>query len=242
MATPDHGLAAVAYGPSEVSTRVATGVPVSIAETTDYPFRETVSLSVTAPQPVRFPVVLRIPAWAVGASVSVNGKVLDGVKPSDFYRVERVWKTGDAVEIRFPMRVLNSRWYNNSNAVERGPLVFSLKIGESWSRLRQTGPVSDWEVYPTTPWNYALVVDPKDPAASFTVKELPLGHQPFSLSGAPVEIAVKARRLPEWQIEDDSAGPLPISPVSSKWRVESISLVPYGAAKLRVTAFPYTKN
>lgn len=242
MATADGGLAAVAYGPSEVSTRVADGVPVSIRETTGYPFRETVNLEVKTPRPVKFPLVLRIPGWTTGATVTVNGTVLEGVRPGEFCRVEREWKTGDAVELHFPMRVVNSAWYNNSIAVERGPLVFSLKIGESWSRLRQLGPATDWEVYPTTPWNYALVVDPKNAAPSFTVTELPVGDQPFSLEGAPVEIAVKARRLPEWQIEDDSAGPLPVSPVTSKQPVETISLVPYGAAKLRITAFPFTQN
>jgi len=242
MATADGGVAAVAYGPSEVSTQVAAGVPVRIAETTDYPFREAINLTINTRQPVKFPLVLRIPAWAAGAGVAVNGAPMEGVKPGEFYRVERQWQTGDAVEIRFPMRVVNSTWYNNSIAVERGPLVFSLKMGENWRRLRQTGPASDWEVYPTTPWNYALVVGSKDPAASFTVRELPAGAQPFSLEGAPLEIAVKARRLPEWQIQDDSAGPLPVSPVTSQSPLETISLVPYGAAKLRITAFPFTQK
>jgi len=242
MATVDGGLAAVAYGPSEVSTQVADGVFVRIAETTDYPFRETVNLEVKTLRPVKFPLVLRIPSWAAGATVTVNGAALVGVESGSFHRVDREWKTGDLVELHFPMHVVNSTWYNNSMAVERGPLVFSLKIGESWSRLRQSGPATDWEVYPTTPWNYALVVDPKNAAPSFTVTELPVGDQPFSLEGVPVEIAVKARRLPAWQIEDDSAGPLPVSPVTSKQPVETISLVPYGAAKLRITAFPFTQN
>jgi len=242
MATADGGLAAVAYGPSEVSTRVADGVPISIRETTDYPFRETVTLGVKTPQPVQFPLVLRVPGWATGATVAVNGTALEGVKPGEFYRVEREWKSGDAVELHFPMRVVNSTWYDNSIAVERGPLVFALKIGESWSRLRQSGPATDWEVFPTTPWNYALVVDPKNATPSFTVTELPVGHQPFSLEDAPVVITAQARRLPEWQIEDDSAGPLPVSPVTSKRPVETISLIPYGAAKLRITAFPFTQN
>ena len=106
-----------------------------------------------------------------------------GVKPGEFYRVEREWQSGDTVELRFPMRVVNSTWYNNSMAVERGPLVFSLKIGESWSHLRQSGPATDWEVYPTTPWNYALVVDPKDAAPSFTVTELPGGQSTLQPGG-----------------------------------------------------------
>jgi hypothetical protein len=240
MSTADHGLAAVAYGPSEVSTAVASGTPVSIREETDYPFRETVTLTVATAQPVKFPLALRIPAWASGASVAVNGAALPGVETSQFYRVEREWRSGDRVELRFPMHIVNSHWYNNSLAVERGPLVYSLKIGESWYKIKQTGPAADWEVYPTTPWNYALVI--RNDANAFEVTEIPVGNQPFSLEGAPVEIRVKARRLPEWQILDDSAGPLPTSPVTSKQPVETISLIPYGAAKLRITAFPYTSK
>lgn len=242
MATRDGGLAAIAYGPSEVSTLVLNGVPVSIAETTGYPFREGVSLSVESPQPVEFPLVLRIPAWAAGATVSVNGETMPDVKAGVFYRLEREWKSGDVVELRFPMRVVTSPWYHNSRVVERGPLLYSLMMGESWSRLRQTGPATDWEVFPTTPWNYALVINPQESAAPFTVTELPVGDQPFSLKGAPVVITAQARRLPQWQMEDDSAGPLPTSPVTSIRQIETITLVPYAAAKLRITVFPFTQN
>ena len=242
MATADGGLAAVAYGPSEVSVRVVGGVPITLTETTDYPFRETASFGVKTAQPVRFPLVLRIPGWAKGASVTLGGVALEGVKPGEFFRVEREWHDSDTLEIHFPMSVVKSSWFNNSVAIERGPLVFSLKIGESWSRLRRFGPATDWEVYPTTPWNYALVVDPQNPNPPFTVTELPVGDQPFSLEGAPVVISAPARRLPGWQMEDDSAGPLPVSPVTSKQKRETITLVPYGAAKLRITAFPFTLN
>jgi hypothetical protein len=54
-----------------------------------------------------------------------------------------------------------------------------------------------------------------------------------------VEITAKARRLPEWTLVDDSPGVLPVSPVTSKRPEETITLVPYGAAKLRITAFPW---
>ena len=107
MATVDRGLAAVAYGPSEVSTSVADGVPVTITETTDYPFRETVTFAVKTPRPVQFPLVLRIPAWTSEPAVAVNGATLTGVKPGEFFRIAREWKSGDSVELHLPMRVVD---------------------------------------------------------------------------------------------------------------------------------------
>jgi len=177
--------------------------------------------------------VLRIPAWTEGATVSVNGQAQSGVTAGGFFRVDRKWSNGDRVAVRFPMKIRTSTWYHNSVAVERGPLVYSLKIGESWHKLKQTGPSADWEVYPTTPWNYALVLD------SFQVKENSVAKQPFDPATPAVEITAKARRLPEWQLENDSAGELPVSPVTSGRPEEMVTLIPYGAGKLRITAFPY---
>jgi hypothetical protein len=117
--------------------------------------------------------------------------------------------------------------------VERGPLVYSLKIGESWHKIKQTGPAADWEVYPTTPWNYALV------KGAFQVAEKPMARQPYTADASPVEITTKARRLPQWTLVDDSPGVLPVSPVATKRPEETVTLVPYGAAKLRITAFPW---
>jgi hypothetical protein len=227
MGTADNGLAAVAYGPSEVT---ANGV--TIEERTDYPFRDTVTLTVNSAKPAAFPLVLRIPSWAAGATVSINGEVQPNVKAGEFFRVARSWKAGDRVVLHFPMSIRTSTWYNDSIAIERGPLVYSLKIGESWHKLKQTGPVTDWEVYPTTPWNYAIAT------AGLEVTEKPIATQPFGSANAPVEITAKARRLPEWTLVDDSPGPLPMSPIKSKRPEETITLVPYGAAKLRITAFP----
>ncbi len=239
MATPDEGLAAMTYAPSEVTTPVKGGAKVTLAETTEYPFRDTIAIAVRTANPATFPLVLRIPAWATGATVAVNGALSAGVKPGEFFRLERQWKNGDRVDLKFPMTPRTSTWFNNSVAVERGPLVYSLKIGESWRKLKQTGPAADWEVYPTTPWNYALAIDRSAPAKSIEVKEQAIGSQPFSALGAPVELIVQARRLSSWQIVDDSAGPLPVSPVTSRLPEEPVSLIPYGAAKLRITAFPF---
>jgi hypothetical protein len=209
-------------------------VPVSIDEETGYPFREDVALTVHTGKPVSFDLQLRIPAWADRASVEVNGVKQDGVQAAAFVKIEREWKNGDRVAVHFPMAVRVSHWYHNSIAVERGPLVYSLKIGESWRKEKQTGPVVDWEVFPTTPWNYGLMPD------SFRVAEKPIAKQPFSVETPAVEITARGRRVPEWQLVNDSAGPIPESPLpQSKQPEETLTLIPYGAAKLRITAFPY---
>lgn len=238
MATPDDGLAAVVYAPSEVSTTVH-GVPVRVEEQTGYPFRENVTLAVHPERAATFPLALRIPEWATDATVAVNGTAVAGAKAGQFLRIEREWRAGDRVEVRFPMAVRLSHWYNNSIAVERGPLVYSLRVGESWHKIRQTGPAADWEIYPASPWNYGLVVDPASFAGAFTVKERPLARQPYTAMDSPVEITAKARRVPQWQLAEDSPAPIPVSPVTSRRPEETITMVPYGAAKLRITAFPY---
>ena len=242
MATPDEGLAAIAYAPSELNTRVRRGVSVRIAEETDYPFREKIHLSVDPATPAVFPLQLRIPAWAADASILINGKTVGDVKVGTFHRIEREWKKGDRVEVTFPMNPRVSRWYNDSVAIERGPLLFSLKIGEDWRKLRDKAPAADWEVHPTTAWNYALRIDSAHLGQSIRIVERPFGKFLFTPEDTPLELRVKGRRLPEWKLIQESAGPPPSSPVSSQEPEESLTLIPYGSAKLRITAFPELAN
>jgi hypothetical protein len=238
MGTNDGGLAAVVYAPNEVEAIVGDNVKVHVAEDTEYPFRETVQLTVNLATAAKFPLKLRIPAWATQATVVVDGAPVPNVHNGSYLVISREWKPGDRVEARFPMSPRISRWENNSIAIERGPLVFSLRIGESWTKLDEDALAPDWEVRPTTPWNYGLVVDTAHPATSIKVIEAPIGPYPFSESAPPVELMMRARLVPEWQAVDGSAGPLPKSPVKSLSLEETVTLVPYGAAKLRITAFP----
>jgi hypothetical protein len=135
-----------------------------------------------------------------------------------------------------PLEARTSKGFNNSIAFERGPLVFSYPVGEDWLKLRNRGMTADWQVYPTTQWNYAVSTD------SIKATESPVTESPFTLKNSPVTLEVKARQLPAWVAEDGVANPVPQSPVASDQPEEAITLVPYAAAKLRITAFPELKS
>jgi DUF1680 family protein len=245
MATPDQGLVAVAYAPSTVNTLVRGDTQVRITEETSYPFSGDVRLAVDPAAPAQFPIALRIPAWAAGASLAINARIeTRDLKPGAFYTIDRKWNQGDRVILHLPLQIRTSTWYRDSVTLERGPLIFSLQIGEQWRKLDHgmshpaKSPAADWEVLPTTLWNYGLMLNPDHPEESVQVEEKPMGDFPFSPEGTPIALAVKGRQIPEWKLVDGSAGPLPASPVSSTEKIESLTLIPYGAAKLRITAFP----
>jgi len=192
--------------------------------------------------PVSFPMQFRIPAWAAGAKILVNGGAEATPAASSFARVERTWKAGDRVEVIFPMAPRISRWFRDSIAVERGPLVFSYGIGEDWVKLHESGMTADWQVFPTSRWNYALKIDSDAPAKSIIVQEAEVRERPFTRAHAPLRLSVKAQKLNEWRADDGAADPVPQSPVVSAEREETIELIPYAAAKLRITAFPQSKS
>ncbi len=237
MATPDGGLVTVAYAPSRVHASV-NNTNVEIEEQTDYPFRGTVHLVIRTPKPVSFPLQLRIPAWATATSIKVGGTD-SRVTDRPFHIVRRTWKNGDTVDLRFETPVRVSRWFHQSAVVERGPLVFALPVKAHWDKVKSYAEKSaDWELKPESKWNYAFELSDCQPP----VKESAIGDVPFSIEKPAVAIRVNARILPAWTIQENSAGTLPESPVESRNDTEELSLIPYGAAKLRITAFPVLKE
>jgi len=246
MKTPNEGIAAVAYAPSEARF-LSRGTPVSAALDTEYPFREALKITVKADKPARFPLVLRVPAWAEGASVRVAGGGEEKMKPGAFHRIEREWKGTIEVALRFPMRPKATIRYNEAVSVERGPLVYALKIGETWSRVNADKPYrelphGDFEVRPLTPWNYGLLIDEKKPEMGVRFEERPVGDKPFSPEGAGMAAAVQGRKINGWKIAHGWAAEFAPGPQESNEPLEDLTLIPYGCTNIRITEFPRLKK
>jgi hypothetical protein len=239
LATQDNGLALMTYAPSEVAVKVGDGIAVNFIEETNYPFDESITLKFSSAKEIEFSLYLRIPSWTNSATISVNGNIISSPKRNVVEKILRKWKKGDVVVINFPMKVQLSKWHEESIGVERGPLVYSLKMNEEWRKIKGTEPYATYGIYSSDPWNYGLIIDNQEyPDSSFVIQKNTVPSQPFISTVAPISLKSKAKRIPEWQQYGGVAGPLPWSPIRSKEPVQEVVLIPYGCTKLRISQFP----
>jgi hypothetical protein len=259
LATPDNGLAAVLFNSCTVKAKVANGTEVTVSEITNYPFEEQIRMRINTPSDVDFPLYIRIPAWCKNGSIAINGtKIKTLLKAETYARISRTWKDGDELTVDFPMRLNVRQWAVNQNSVSvnYGPLTFSLKIDERYEKSdSKSTAISDshwqegadeskwpsWKIYPDSPWNYALLCDIEHPERSFKVvkKAWSVDNFPFTLENAPIEIKAKGRKIPSWTIDRFGlCAVLPAYPAITAGQLEDITLIPMGAARLRISAFP----
>jgi hypothetical protein len=255
-ATPGGGIAALVYAPSRVKAFVADGTDVEISEETEYPFKDkiTFTLNFTGNQKtLQFPFHLRIPLWCKLPEIRINGEIQSLLPQDNIVVINREWKDDDVIELKLPMKIELTTWFENSQVVERGPLVYALRIGEEWQKVTNTNDPerygdSYWEVRPTSPWNFGLPEKLVNHADSlFITEEKPLAHYPWNLENAPVEIKTKGFRIPSWQLYNDMAGPLPWSgmyklELGENPMEEEITLIPYGCTTLRISEFPVIRG
>lgn len=246
-ATPGGGLAALAYSPNQVTAKVGlNNTEVVINETTAYPFEDAINFEISTQQEVSFPLHLRIPSWCKEATILINGQKVRSEKGGQVVTIERNWKNQDQLTLMLPMEVTTTVWGRNSRAVERGPLVYALKIGERWEKGYDEVEGDYFSVYPTEDWNYGLlkkVID--NPVENLEVKKVRTvsGDFIWNLKHVPIEIQAPAKKIPDWGVTNDVAHQ-PVTDRDGVYRgavndeVEKVTLVPFGCTKIRIVAFP----
>ena len=257
-------LVVACYGPCKAVAKLTEVGQVTLTLETEYPFEDEVRVSVDPERAAAFPIHFRVPGWCTSTVVEVNGTRSETpAKPGTYATVERVWSRGDRVNLRFvnPIRVAwHGSWRNpdygiraQSVTIERGPITFSLAVPPEWQQFEASSygmaPTSpDIESYRLFPkrdavWNYALILDREHPERSLTLTKLsvPPESRPFD-SNPPIGLEVKARRVLNWRMEGDPEHPmtpgLPFKPLQLADQVETVTLVPYGATRLRMTYLP----
>jgi len=191
-----------------------------------------------------------------------NGLLQHPNKAASFTKIERTWNNNDVVKIVLPKKITIQQWDKNKNSVSvnYGPLTFSLKIKEDYKQMDSKASAigdskwqanvdeSKWpsyEIYPASNWNYGLLQSDVKDVSGFEIirKQWPADDFPFSQENVPIEIKTKGRQILSWQVDKYGlCDTLPQSPVMVSTPVESVSLIPMGAARLRISAFPVVQN
>ena len=229
-ATADEGFAAISYAPYTVKF-TSGDTPVRIRVETRYPFGEKVLIHVDAAEPKSFPMCLRIPQWAEGAALRVNGGEDMEPVPGQFSVVEGEWRRDDVIELTLPMKPRVTRWSRRSAAVELGPLLMAFHPAETWEKVREDPNVPDYAVSTDEKWNWALA-EGGTLDAEFTARE-----EPFGFGEGPV-VTAEAVEAKDWGMKGANCGPTPIGLKAGRGGARRIRLVPYGDTSLRISQFP----
>ena len=259
LASADGGAALLIYGDCTAQVKVAEGQTIVLDEQTNYPFSEDIKVSISGlgkKKTATFPLYLRIPTWTEGAHITVNGKTIDHKPTAGLLRISRQWQDGDEVCLHFPMRLTKRVWTLNKNSlsVNYGPLTLSLKIKERydkkdsrttaigdshWQASADPGKWPTYEIYADSPWNYALCPDLND--MKVELGTWPENNYPWNHEGTPLTVRARGARVEGWGM--DKTGLCQVLPDSDAPRgnLEDITLIPMGAARLRISAFPPMK-
>ena len=247
--TNNGGLAALLYSPNILTTTIGDKkTAITVQEETNYPFDDKINFKFSLKKQVDFPFQLRIPAWCKEGIITINGEIYSKEQGGRLVIINRVWSNKDQLVLQLPMQVKATECADNSRAIERGPLVYGLKIGEKWTEGKEENEGKYFEVHPTTPWNYGLLQHiTADPEKGTSVKINPLKKDfRWNLANAPIEINIKAKQINDWKAQNGLAY-LPVSGRNGVYKgdisseTQEITLVPVGFTKLRIMAFPVVR-
>lgn len=255
MGTSDGGLAVGAYGPNTVTATVGNDTKLTITQTTNYPYEETVTLTLKADKADTYPLYLRIPAWCKSPSILVNGHAVEAdLTAGEYCKLTATWEDGDVITLIFPAEITATITDNNSVSIRIGAVLFALEIGEKWEKINYnpnewnlTRDYPSYNITPTTDWNFVLEnFNFSDVASNFTVtRKVITEEMRYQLADVPIVLEAKARPITDWVLNTalNIAGDTPISPVASDRlgsEAVTVRLVPYAFTRLRITLIPWT--
>ena len=227
-----------------VPVRVQTdcgGVPVTLEIESDYPFRNTYTVVVTAEKACDFELSFCVPSFALHPCV--NGKAVG----RGLQRI-RGFSAGETrITVAFETEVKALPGPRGLRSLSAGSLVFALPVQAEWvpreyttNGVERKFPYCDYELKPKSPWNYGFAVKE---TADLTVKEQPLSQVPFSSVQPPVTLPVRVCPV-DWDLEPGYRATCRAFPKSRKAEGDPITVdfVPYGCAKLRMTELPVCKK
>lgn len=130
----ENGIAVVLFGGNKLDTTMLDGSKLKLSQDTEYPWKGIVKITVDECKDSAFEIKVRIPKWAVGSTLSINGKNV-GIEliPGTFAKITREWKTGDTIVLDMPMKITLIEGHNrieevrNQVAVKRGPIVYCIE-------------------------------------------------------------------------------------------------------------------
>lgn len=243
--TSDNGAAVGLFAPSTSTLQDGSTVDID----TDYPYEDDVRITVDAK--AAMPLYVRIPGWATAATI--NGKPAG----PNGTMVKQMCSAGkNMFTLSFSPDIRIERWGDQPSAgdtgpvsVHRGALMYSLPITPNYTVYAHHfgGPdqSNDYELRPTTPWQYALDIDVNNPTKSLTFASSGYisGTAPFNHSGWPVTIEATVRPLPSWGMALNSAAQPPASPACTGADAKcgaptKVTLVPHGGTELRIGELP----
>ncbi len=130
----ENGIAVNLYGGNKLSTTLLDGSTLQLKQETQYPWDGHVEITVESCKQEPFELLLRIPDWATGTTVKINGKDAGiDVTAGAFAKVERRWAAGDVVEVDMPMDIKliegdpRIEEVRNQVALKRGPVVYCIE-------------------------------------------------------------------------------------------------------------------
>lgn len=232
----DNGIAVSAIAPARLTTKIGEST-VTVESDTIYPFGGSVNYIVETDRDCEFTLTVRIPSCA--ASARLDG---EEVEPGTLVNLSRVWSGKSAISLQLDFDVKYISRPENMYAIERGPLVYSLRIGEELTKLEYTRgyaerkfPYCDYEIRPTTDWQYAFGKGEISVHESGEVSDTP-----FSPDASPITLDVPVYPI-GWGYEEGYnmiARRIPESTVPTG-DIKTAEFIPYGCTNIRLTELPF---